>query len=195
MFLPSHIELLIHVIWLWLPSVVYNCWDVQCPLFSSCCCLLACSRLPDVPHSQQSKISKKAEYQMGDMIRFICDTGYISGPSISYKCNTTSGNWTEVRKASCYCELKGFLLHSLFCCIFSNQVILNVNNFICWNSLSFLLKCCFTDFWLFWIFYARNCLEIKYICMLLFGKCLNNLSLRLLKVTIIYQMVLSGFVF
>ncbi|XP_034386181.1 complement factor H-like isoform X1 [Cyclopterus lumpus] len=68
----------------------------------------ACSRLPDVPHAQLSENTKKAEYQKGDMIQFTCDTGYISGPTITYKCNSTTGNWTEVRKASCYlkpCEL------------------------------------------------------------------------------------------
>ncbi|XP_068446215.1 complement factor H-like [Clinocottus analis] len=68
----------------------------------------ACSRLPDVPHAQVSENTKKAEYQNGDVIQFTCDTGYTSGPAISYACNSTSGNWTEVRRGSCYlkpCEL------------------------------------------------------------------------------------------
>ncbi|KAL6108355.1 cfh [Pungitius sinensis] len=67
-----------------------------------------CSGIPNVPNSQVSENSKKAEYQKGDVLRFTCNTGYISGPAITYICSPQFGGWAAVRRGSCYlkpCEL------------------------------------------------------------------------------------------
>ncbi|XP_078141993.1 complement factor H-like [Centroberyx gerrardi] len=65
-----------------------------------------CSMLPDVPHAFVSEDSKKSEYQQGDILYFTCETGYVSGPTITYVC-TTDG-WATVRHGKCSlkpCEL------------------------------------------------------------------------------------------
>lgn len=72
--------------------------------------LVTCSKLPDVPHASMSEESTKAEYQEGSVIRFTCEIGYISGPTIRYIC--TSSGWLAVHQGRCYCELNRFL--SLF---------------------------------------------------------------------------------
>uniref|UniRef100_UPI003AAC02A7 beta-2-glycoprotein 1-like n=1 Tax=Centroberyx gerrardi TaxID=166262 RepID=UPI003AAC02A7 len=62
-----------------------------------------CSMLPDVPHAFVSEDSKKSEYQPEDILYFTCETGYVSGPTITYVC-TTDG-WATVRHGKCSCEL------------------------------------------------------------------------------------------
>ncbi|XP_039984433.1 complement factor H-like [Xiphias gladius] len=66
----------------------------------------ACATLPDVPNGHVSEETKKAEYQEGDQIHFACETGYISGPTITYSCSREG--WVAVRQGSCYlrpCQL------------------------------------------------------------------------------------------
>lgn len=72
-----------------------------------CFCLLACLKLPDVPHTQVSEETKKAEYQEGDVIHFTCETGYKSDQTSKYVC--TRNGWLTVRQGTCYCELNDFL--------------------------------------------------------------------------------------
>ncbi|XP_060890293.1 complement factor H-like [Labrus mixtus] len=65
-----------------------------------------CSQLPDIPHAHVSDNTKKDEYQQGNVIRFTCETGYISGPPIRYVCS--EGGWIAVHEGTCYlkpCEL------------------------------------------------------------------------------------------
>ncbi|KAM8873744.1 complement factor H-like [Spinachia spinachia] len=67
-----------------------------------------CSGIPNVPNAQVSEQPPRAEYQKGDVLRFTCDTGYISGLTITYICSPQSGGWAAVRGRSCYlkpCEL------------------------------------------------------------------------------------------
>lgn len=73
-----------------------------------CLCLLACLKLPDVPHAQVSEETKKAEYQEGDVIHFSCETGYKSHQTSKFVC--TGDGWLAVRRGICYCELHGLLL-------------------------------------------------------------------------------------
>ncbi|XP_067369840.1 complement factor H-related protein 4-like [Channa argus] len=60
----------------------------------------ACSQLPDVPHAQVAEETKKAEYQEGDVIRFTCNSGYISHKPSKFVC--TRGSWLAVSRGSCY---------------------------------------------------------------------------------------------
>ena len=65
-----------------------------------------CSKLPDVPHAHVSEETKKAEYEVGNVIHFPCEIGYISGPTIRYVC--TSKGWDAAHQGRCYlkpCEL------------------------------------------------------------------------------------------
>lgn len=82
-------------------------------LFSLCyfmfsCCFIACPNPPSVPHAFITDGTKKAEYQQGDVIHLICETGYISGPMIKYAC--TNEGWFAVRQGTCICKL--ILLHT-----------------------------------------------------------------------------------
>ncbi|KAM4629784.1 complement factor H-related protein 1-like [Polymixia lowei] len=60
----------------------------------------ACSKLPDVPKAHVSEESRKSEYQEGNEIYFTCETGYISGPTITYIC--TIKGWLQIRGVKCY---------------------------------------------------------------------------------------------
>uniref|UniRef100_A0A3Q3L8B2 Complement factor H-like n=1 Tax=Labrus bergylta TaxID=56723 RepID=A0A3Q3L8B2_9LABR len=65
-----------------------------------------CSQLPDIPHAHVSDNTKKDEYQQGNVIRFTCEIGYISGPPIRYVCSESG--WIAVHEGTCYlkpCEL------------------------------------------------------------------------------------------
>lgn len=64
--------------------------------------LVVCSKPPSVPHAYMSEESKKAEYHENDVIYFTCETGYISGPTIRYRCS--GGKWLEIHKGECFCE-------------------------------------------------------------------------------------------
>ncbi|XP_031725514.1 complement factor H-like [Anarrhichthys ocellatus] len=66
----------------------------------------ACSKLPDVPHSHVSEDTKKAVYHEGNVIHFTCDTGYISGPTITYVCSPTTRGWLPARHGQGTCYLK-----------------------------------------------------------------------------------------
>ncbi|XP_075901187.1 complement factor H-related protein 1-like [Nelusetta ayraudi] len=61
---------------------------------------VTCSEPPDVPHGFVSEGSKIAEYQQGDVLRFTCETGYISGLPIKYVCRR--GQWRVINKGRCY---------------------------------------------------------------------------------------------
>lgn len=100
------------------------------PISSSfpCCCLLVCSKLPEVPHAHVSEETRKAEYEFDNVIHFTCETGYISGPTIRYVC-TTDG-WFAIHQGVCYCELNDFPFCFSFCCNLddsTNQATTNVN--------------------------------------------------------------------
>uniref|UniRef100_A0A3Q3L897 Complement factor H-like n=1 Tax=Labrus bergylta TaxID=56723 RepID=A0A3Q3L897_9LABR len=62
-----------------------------------------CSQLPDIPHAHVSDNTKKDEYQQGNVIRFTCEIGYISGPPIRYVCSESG--WIAVHEGTCYCKL------------------------------------------------------------------------------------------
>uniref|UniRef100_A0A672YTX0 Complement factor H like 4 n=1 Tax=Sphaeramia orbicularis TaxID=375764 RepID=A0A672YTX0_9TELE len=57
--------------------------------------LTVCSDLPKVQNGHVTEETRKTAYQGGDVIRFDCDIGYISGPTITYVCS--DGTWLSVR--------------------------------------------------------------------------------------------------
>ncbi|XP_060933538.1 complement factor H-like [Limanda limanda] len=65
-----------------------------------------CSNPPVVPHASITDETRRAEYPLGQVIRFTCETGYISGPTIRYMCS--SEGWMALHKGPCYlkpCQL------------------------------------------------------------------------------------------
>uniref|UniRef100_A0A668AB77 Complement factor H like 4 n=1 Tax=Myripristis murdjan TaxID=586833 RepID=A0A668AB77_9TELE len=77
------------------------------------CCLLThmfqlnlpvCLKPPDIPHASVSEESRKRGYEQGDLLYYTCDTGYVSGPTITYICSSKS--WKPVRAGELKpCEL------------------------------------------------------------------------------------------
>ncbi|XP_035509604.1 complement factor H like 4 [Morone saxatilis] len=61
---------------------------------------ITCSAVPDIPNAYVSEETKKDEYQGGNVIRFTCETGYISGPAIRYVCS--DDGWVALHKGKCY---------------------------------------------------------------------------------------------
>ncbi|XP_057696961.1 complement factor H-like isoform X2 [Corythoichthys intestinalis] len=59
----------------------------------------ACLTLPDVPHGHVS-LTTKTEYEEGDVIQVTCETGYISGLPIRYKCS--GDGWATVNPGHCF---------------------------------------------------------------------------------------------
>lgn len=70
--------------------------------------LLACSKLPDVPHAHVSDETKRSEFYEGNVIRFTCDRGYKSEETSLQVC--TSVGWVALRGGGCYSELHTFTL-------------------------------------------------------------------------------------
>lgn len=127
-----HFNLLLFCSVLWSLFVVHMCYvfnswkelcqphtnpvhETMCLISSSfptlpCCCLSACSTLPDVPHAHISEETKKTEYHEGDVIDFTCEPGYTSALTIRYVC--MSEGWLTVGQGRCHCELIGFLFSS-----------------------------------------------------------------------------------
>ncbi|XP_028442496.1 complement factor H-related protein 1 isoform X3 [Perca flavescens] len=59
----------------------------------------ACPKTPVVPHASVSEVTKKAVYQQGNVIHFICETGYTSFPPIRYAC--TENGWLLTSRGRC----------------------------------------------------------------------------------------------
>ncbi|XP_070688395.1 complement factor H-like [Pempheris klunzingeri] len=58
-----------------------------------------CSKLPDVPNTHLSEETKRAEYDLGHVIHFTCEIGYV-GPTIRYLCS--SDGWFRLHVGTCY---------------------------------------------------------------------------------------------
>ncbi|XP_029684607.1 sushi, von Willebrand factor type A, EGF and pentraxin domain-containing protein 1-like [Takifugu rubripes] len=61
---------------------------------------VTCSQPPAVEHAHVSEDTRKSEYLEGDVVYFSCETGYISGLSISSRC--TARGWEIIRRGECY---------------------------------------------------------------------------------------------
>ncbi|XP_039668143.1 sushi, von Willebrand factor type A, EGF and pentraxin domain-containing protein 1-like isoform X3 [Perca fluviatilis] len=59
----------------------------------------ACPKPPEVPHASVSEVTKKAVYQQGNVIHFVCETGYTSFPPIRYAC--TENGWLLTSRGRC----------------------------------------------------------------------------------------------
>ncbi len=120
-------------------SVAHSCLEDMSTLlffFSMCCLLVTCPGFPDVPHAYVSEETKQSEYQVGQVIHFTCELGYISGPVIRYMC--TDKGWFAIHGGKCYCELNGFLFSSLGVTSLVSCKSSHFLNIYCYLRLSFL---------------------------------------------------------
>ncbi|XP_051233423.1 complement factor H like 4 [Dicentrarchus labrax] len=84
---------------MWSPLILLflQLWTTeQVPLSQN----ITCSAVPEVSNAYVSEETKKDEYQGGNVIRFTCETGYISGPAIRFVC--TDEGWVALNKGKCY---------------------------------------------------------------------------------------------
>ncbi|KAK2835148.1 hypothetical protein Q5P01_015632 [Channa striata] len=65
----------------------------------------SCSQLPVVPHAHVSEETRKAEYQLGNVIHFTCEAGYTSDLTIRYVC--LKDGWLAVHNETCYFQASG----------------------------------------------------------------------------------------
>ncbi|KAL3047057.1 hypothetical protein OYC64_021313 [Pagothenia borchgrevinki] len=113
----------------------------------------ACPKVPHIPNADVVDETKKAEYQLGDVIHFACETGYISGPTIRYAC--TSEGWLALRQGRCYlkpCELPDDTPNGFYQIIHGEELVFGTKiKYFCNEGYQMVSKddtrTCFLDNW------------------------------------------------